>query len=744
MVLHSNTDASSFKLQPAPRPKFKKRPQNPLPFHAPASPKASLSALNPETTRVSTERSSSDSCSPRACLESDEDVLTPKASMTKLPSRTEKDSLDGSMISQRGSRASTKSLTSAASIRSSNSVTRLLAAMSLSTSPRRSITVVPSEPPSATLTVMLTNKSPTPSSPLFPRRTLMRSLSSTCLNKSPTSPVLRSPSAALRKRMGWRGALATRMHHETAILMSPGSPLTPRRAEALHTPTQASIASVLDSTTTTTNNNNNNNNNNLPPYEEEDQIEPLSATLRALGAKRRTERFASTCIPVQSPILESPEAFDTLHQIKSPSSEAETTANQEQFELVTAERKIFHLPTWVRFEANHHARSHIAEENRKAAAEFSQLQIASLKAKSTAQQLERKPVVMKGEAWPKTSHLGDVAPDSPNGELFSGFDIVTPPSVCQQAEEGEYVVSVVRRPTMATLRESDGRKKNNNGARVLDAILSALPPFRPSYRIKGSTATVSSPVKKSDDDKERRDGWGGVLTRSSWFPNHAKGPLVSPSSIASKKQSAKSGLKRIVLQPSSLRLGAKYAVDDEWEDVPQASSAHAEIQPRSFLELNDAPRFFNRPPAASTSRRWFPSRNQTTPLPAQKVNPLEIHKFNTLPTKPLKDETISSDLITKSSNTSIENRPHPTIDKMVSNKLRVTVIVITATLIAVIVTNAVLLTHAAQKFPSHSQGANTVVQELPTATGTGTGTGAGTNGTDGVVQKAAQMSQPWF
>ncbi|SPO28201.1 uncharacterized protein UTRI_04581_B [Ustilago trichophora] len=728
MMLQSNTDASSFKLQPAPRPKSKKRPQNPPSLHGSASSKASLSALSSEATRSSTEKSGSDSDSLRSCFEDDEEALTPKASLSKLSSRPEKDSIEGSVISSRRTRASTTSLTSAASPHSSNSVARLLAAMSLSTSPRRSITAVQSEPPSATLTVMLTNKSPTPSSPLFPRRTLMRSISSTCMYKSPTSPVSRSPSAALRKRMGWRGALAARLHDETAILMSPGSPLTPRRADALHTPTQTNIASIHDTSI-----HNNNNNNALPPYEEEDQLEPLSATLRALGAKRRTERFASTCVPVQSPILESPEAIDVLGQVNSPFSETGTTAIQEQFELVTAERKTIHLPTWVRFEANHHVRNQVAEENRKAAVEFSQLQIASLKAKSTttSKQPEQKQSVSRNDQLPKISHLGDVAPNSPNGELFAGFDIETLPSVSQQAEEREYVVSVVRRPTMASLRGKGDGSKNNSGGRMMGAIRSVFPPFRPSYRIKGSP-TITSPIKNDNDEKQRRDGWGGVLTRSSWFPNHAKGPLVSPTSAVSKK----SGLKRIVLQPSSLRrLGAKYAVDDEWEDVGEVASGGAEVEPRSFLELEDAPRFFKRP---GTGRCWIPFLNRTTPRKDRNLfNLIELGSWQTrpLPPSPRSKATISSHLITKSDNTSIENRPLPT--KTISVKLGITVIFVTVALIAAIITNVVLLTHAAQKHPGQIQ-AKTVVGELPTPTSS-----RGNSSTD-VVQKAAQMSQPWF
>ncbi len=50
---------------------------------------------------------------------------------------------------------------------------------------------------------------------------------------------------------------------------------------------------------------------------------------------------------------------------------------------------------------------------------------------------------------PKVSHVGDVAPDSPNGELFAGFDVDLG---AEKKQEPEWVVSVIRPPNMAALR----------------------------------------------------------------------------------------------------------------------------------------------------------------------------------------------------------------------------------------------------------------------------------------------------
>uniref|UniRef100_V5GLM1 Uncharacterized protein n=1 Tax=Kalmanozyma brasiliensis (strain GHG001) TaxID=1365824 RepID=V5GLM1_KALBG len=349
-MLQSNTDATSFKLQPAPRPKSKKRPQNPPPVLT-LSPNASASTDGADTKSL------------RSCFEDEDEAITPKASSFHIFLDDKHDVSDSdATISSRRLRSSSTSISSATSTKSLSSVNRLLSALSPTTPTRRPQSLTS---PSATVTVMLTNKSPTPSSPLFPRRTLMRSLSSTCVNiRSPTTPLTPSPGATLRKRMGWRGAQSAQLADETAIIMSPGSPLTPRRADALHTPTQASISSIPEN-------------------------EPLSATLKALGAKRRTERFASTCAP-----LLSPDGAD----VKSP--------NSEKFELMTATRKIFHLPTWVRFEAKHHARTQAAEENRQAAAGFEELR----KKISTESMMEY--VVMRGEALPKTNWIGETRLDT--------------------------------------------------------------------------------------------------------------------------------------------------------------------------------------------------------------------------------------------------------------------------------------------------------------------------------------------
>ncbi|CDU25231.1 uncharacterized protein SPSC_05065 [Sporisorium scitamineum] len=701
-MLQSNTDSSSFKLQPAPRPKSKKRPQNPPPLVTPAANTSSSTLCQNEVGSAA----DSDSTSLRSCFEGDEDeAITPKASLFNvplLPDRVSKqDAPTTSPSPPHRPRSSTISFASITSSKTSSSVTRLLAAMS--TSPRRS-SAVPTQSPSATVPLMLTDRSPTPSTPLFPRRTLMRSLSSTCVSKSPTSP-----SGTLRKRMGWRGERSAQKYEETAIIMSPGSPLTPRRAKALHTPTQASIAAVIAESN----------------EQGGGEMEPLSATLKALGAKRRTERF--TAVPVQSPLTD----------VFERHIDSEGTVNGDEFELVTATRKIFHLPTWVRFEANHHARTRVAQENRQAALEY-----AALRRKYVEQEEK------VGELLPKTSQLGDGAPSSPNGDLLSGFDLDAPSQVSQvhkeaAAREGDYVVSVVRRPTMAALREMDGKGSGGAGKGnvLVGAIRSAWPPFRPQRRIKPQLQGQPKALllaASSDtvvQEKDRRDGWGGVLTRSSWFPSQVKGPLVSPDSSAKTK-----GFKTMFLQPSSRSTEhkrGKQLMDDEWEDVDEPSSGKPSAQ-QSFLELHDAPRFFNRPPPPTT-RPWFPALFSSRSAATSQHT---LDTFHTLPLKPIRTPTqasqeISSQLISKGTS-SVENRP---LRRRRLTKTRVAIVAITLILVLAVVANIVIIAHA-HSAPRQQGGANaTIVGTYDPLVGK-LGSTSSDQARQSIIAKAAQLSQP--
>ncbi len=541
--------------------------------------------------------------------------------------------------------------------------------------------------------------------------------------------------------------------------MSPGSPLTPRRAEALHTPTQASISSVLDS-------DNNSDCDGLAPYDADGEVEPLSATLKALGAKRRTERFPSTCVPVHSPVSATADGFDALQHLKSPFSESELTGNQERFQVMTATRKIFHLPTWVRFEANHHARSRAADENRKAAQEFSKLHLAPTKSIAEAE-------VIRGEALPKTSCLGDVAPNSPNGDLFAGFEVDEKTSMTAQ-EEAEWVVKVVRRPTMAALREMDASTgpTKAGGGRMFGAIRSALPGLRPQHRIKAlrplepSTTLVPGHSSGIIDDKERRDGWGGILTRSSWFPSHAKGPLVSPSSLTSAKKNK--GLKKMLLQPSFTHQNRKTPVseEDEWEDIPEVPATSP--APRSFLELNDAPRFFNAPhdqrPSHTQQRGWFRFLSRDTPSTSHRstkekdawVDETELNVWRTTPLPPTKDsdEVVASQIVTKGTR-SIENRPLTDGSKGLSLRVQVAMVAVTAILLAVIVGNVVILsrTHSAPEQVLQQNSTSKSLNNLGLGIVTPSTTADQLQPITGVesdqarqssIAKAAQLSQPWL
>lgn len=707
-MLQSNTDAGSFKLQPAPRPKSKKRPQNP-----------------PRVAAANTTTSAADTGSVRSCFEDDDDdeqaASTPKATLFNVPllgsdqHRVAEHDLVSPMVASRRHRSSTVSMSSNSS-RASSSVQRLLSAMSIPTSPitRRPLSTASS--PSATVHVMLTNKSPTPSSPLFPRRTLMRSFSSTCVgaaSRSPTSPQS-SPRTTLRKRMGWRGSQSARVQDELAILMSPGSPLTPRRADALHTPTQASIDSVLHLAV------------------DEPEMEPLSATLKALGAKRRTERYASSCV-LAVPASPLPD-FD----VKSPVSGV-----AEQFQLMTATRKIFHLPTWVRFEANHHARSKVVKENRQVVQDLA----ASLRPCHTIDG-EKSPVLVAeeqtGAVLPRTSQLGDTAPSSPNGRLLAGFEVELPATTEEEEEEEGYVVNVVRRPTMATLRGAavdtrpctNAKSEAGNGGFV-GAFRSALPGLRPQRRIKGMLPAIAT----TRVDADRRDGWGGVMTRSSWFPSQTvKGPLVSP---------ARGGLKEMILRPSAAqKVLSEQDEGEEWEDVIEPTPRTASTTPmaeRSFLELHAEPRFNITP----TIRGWFPFRTHHPAASAGREE-IPLDTWHTRPLHPRKPSTptvVASHLITKGDQ-SVENRPlRPKWKRWTGSQI--VMLVIGAVCVAAVLANVVILSRA-RGAPSSARVEGNGTRSYDPLVGNVAGLKFGPSPStsmaeasqSSIVAKAAQMSHP--
>ncbi|KAJ1024368.1 hypothetical protein NDA18_004537 [Ustilago nuda] len=682
-MLHSNTDASSFKLQPAPRPK--KRPQNPPSIQRrPSGQPRLLVATGADSLHSG--------------FDDDQELcLTPKASYSNLPLLASPKAGGRARHDENGARSSTISNHSASS---TSSVSRLLAAISLPLSPP------PSTPQSSsvreTLTGMLSNKSPSPSSPLFPRNTLMSSLSSTCI--SPTSP---SGGRALRKRMGWRAALSAPKQHETAIPMSPESPLTPRRADTLHTPTQASISSILYA--------------NHLQVDHENQSEPLSATLKALGAKRQTHPFPPNTNLL--PVNQAEQAFESPRTVKStPYFESDLESSRESFQLLTAQRKIFHLPTWIRFEANHHARTQIVQNNRTAAEEFCNLI----------------------ETMPKTSHLGDVAPDSPNGELFAGFNINPAPDTKQE----QYVVKVVKTPTMVTLRNSANRGPSaiRREGRVMGAISSVLPPFCEKFRIQYSppkqspTTRASNTISRQQAVKERRDGWGGVLTRTSWFPSYRKGPLVSPLSFANK-----SGLKSFSLQPHPSDLPQEEQ-EGEWQDIqPNPSHRQCEME-SSFLELNHAPSFLNPPPSQTRGRGrgWscFRSSPHPSPSPCSKnglTGMMELNTWQMRRLPPAHEETMASKLITKGTK-SIENRPIQKT-KTISMKIKIALSTITATLIAAIIINVIVLSHSTSASKPRKANidpmTNAGLAYIPTTT-----TNRSMSARESSITKAAQLSKP--
>ncbi|PWY99670.1 hypothetical protein BCV70DRAFT_237572 [Testicularia cyperi] len=520
-----------------------------------------------------------------------------------------------------------------------------LASSSASSSPSSSSTAASPPPRSSTptatseMTFLLTNKSPSATSPLFPRRTIFRSLSSSCLN-SPTSPLrtptLRTPTT-LRKRLGWRGRAYECRQDETSIPISPGSPLTPNRARSLHTPTQptsmqGAALSLLDCS------------NSLSVPVPEQDGEPLSATLKALGAKRHSEKY----------ILTSPTFSATQQDANDLSFQSLLSTNaHESFQVLTATRsKIFHLPTWAKFQSNHQTRSRLLEENRKAVDEFRSMADHSAK----SQKQDRKDLSgvssdhddMTTEVLllPHISHAGDHEPDSPNGHLFSGFDGEEDDDVNDRlstlghggTESKSDVghrrrlsrasfstpdrVQVIRRPAIATLRAAKPRKDSPLSSNKVSTLVGALRgPSKPDFGQRDgddrpylggdvSDGSISRPVRRSED---RRDGWGGILTRVSWFRGHSKGPLVSPDRrvrfvdqqpTGHSQKSA--GLKSLYLAPSASTTSRLGTIDengratnesDEWEDVPDRpspkSAGSQSDAEKSFLDLHDAPRFRN-------------------------------------------------------------------------------------------------------------------------------------------------------
>ena len=404
------------------------------------------------------------------------------------------------------------------------------------------------------------------------------------------------------------------MYEETCLPISPGSPLTPRRAQDLHTPTQP------------------------------DEALPLSATLKALGAKRRTQKFTASPVP---------EEF-------------------ADFQVLTAKREIFHLPTWVRFEANHHSTTTPPQQRRKAILDAAHLDATAAR------------------AAPKTSYLGDTAPNSPNGELFAGFDAPAPPPVPEE-QQGTCVVKVLRRPTMASMRKMDRGKVT----------------WKAAGGWKGRRAKLESPSEVVLGSP-KRDGWGGI-TRTSWFPTYTSGPLASPT-----PSKPETGLKELLLQPVKSR-----ETQDEWEDMP--APLNRESEQRSFLDLHSAPRFFHKP-ASPRRRRWFPTLLPRFSITPQSGQSIPLHPLN--PPKPT-NNPVSSHLISKTD--SIENRPLTPS----SRRTRIVKLAITVVLVSALVANVVVISRARAVGKGQSERTSTAFDPL-----------VGNLPVNTAVARAAQSSQP--
>lgn len=698
-MLLSHSNPGSFRLQPAPRTRPKKvvQARNDASAHSqngnlPDSSNATRIALRPSQQNQGSVREES---ALRSCFEEEEDdeedVETPKVAAHFWQPESFRESVD-------------RCIHLATSTSSSVEIP-----FSSSPSPRtpaaKRSTPQTARPPSDTVTVLLTNKSPTPSSPLFPRRTLFRSLSSTCLHAARiappppvTSPSHPSPHPAPNKSLGWRGSVSAKLHDDTSIDISPGSPITPNTWQSLHTPTQSSISSLLQ---------------HHPLYQPHEPVsiveipkdddladgsEPLSATLKALGAKRHSEKFPRPSSPASaSPTAAAGPIRSSTTSQRCPLIDRDPEVVEMPFQASAGTRRIFHLPTWIRFEAHHHARSQLGQDvHRPAPTDLSQHE-ASLpnEASEGIATTTNGRTVSSGDArpgLPRTSCLGDAAPDSPNGELFGGFDVVEVKEGVAEARaasgqpnsmQAEAVqVHVVRRPPMAALRSatcsSDHSSKGAPGVRVA-AILGAIrgvvpsssrkdfwvrqggepgepfpavggPGIYPHVAARDALGVSSCPLTEASV-ADRRDGWGGVLTRSSWFPNLDKGPLVSPASAArpdhvdphpTLSRGIRNGLKTLLLrrsptqrrhipphpsttsQPQQPRptTASPGAEEEEWEDFEPVLYPNGEarlatpVEDKSFLELERSPRFpVHAPRERGEGGRWWwrfriPSRRQ--------------------------------------------------------------------------------------------------------------------------------------
>ncbi|SPO35942.1 uncharacterized protein PSFLO_01413 [Pseudozyma flocculosa] len=398
--------------------------------------------------------------------------------------------------------------------------------------------------------------------------------------------------AACQVVVGRRGQERLKRQRESTILtLPPMSPLTPRRAETLHTPTRVRADAVRAQQV----------NGHLAvetpapasraAAEAGDDIErtPLSATLKEIGAKRATFFYTP------------PEAVEADYNV----------------------------PAWAsRFQANHHRR-HVLEDNKKAIEAFRPLQLVDSSATSVAPALiatdattdtdvettvkrEDFGAEVAGLSLPQLTVAGDIMPFSPNGDLLSGDpSALLPRSRLGQQEQAASAVAI---RTLATPRDRqhgapakvqstgrglflrpDGGHGSNRVSHLVDAIKTLKPSPRKGWNLsipyrRHTTEAEARSASNTGAIEERRDGWGGILTRCSWFSSDVKGPLISP-------------CPPLVPSPSNGD-GSKVGFDGEADGVAKPSGSARKLERRArFKSLDRLVEAIPRPASDDSSER---------------------------------------------------------------------------------------------------------------------------------------------
>ncbi|KAN0065805.1 hypothetical protein ACQY0O_000935 [Thecaphora frezii] len=304
-----------------------------------------------------------------------------------------------------------------------------------------------------------------------------------------------SPLSFSPKLVGKRGQEQQKMQRDfTALSFPPMTPLTPSRADQLHTPVDARVGVGIAE---------------IPSAELSGQAEidrtPLSATLKEIGAKRDDITYTSDF----------------------------------------AARKEWNVPGWAaRLQANHH-RCSILDANRLAADDFRPLRSSIESQRKTAKGASQTDASTLG--LPQLTVAGDVAPNSPNGFLLDG----DPFSPAKLPREDAMEIPRTDKAKVGKASSLSRKRSRSEPQRIESSVRGAGRFDVQTGRVSSESRRLSElidalklprslnkgwgvrlPYRRSEANEkppeEKRDGWGGILTRSSWFRSTDKGPLLSP------------------------------------------------------------------------------------------------------------------------------------------------------------------------------------------------------------------------